>query len=397
LVELKTIMTGQEGGLTKTATDRTDPNSDPYRVMLVDDSAVTRGLLSRILESDPQVVVTSSVGDGQMAINAMRRTPVDVIVLDLEMPVMDGMTALPRLLEIDPAVKVIVVSTMSRQGAEITMRALQLGAAECVEKPSSNRELTSASDFKLDVLRKVKILAAEARRGGVRSMDIDRTKVVKVPSASTMPSKRSSSADIKLRQAVVIRPDAIAIGSSTGGPQALFEVLSHFAGFVRQPIFITQHMPGTFTAILAAHITRQCKIDCVEAQNMMPVENNKVYVAAGGFHMLIQERGGQNVIMLSQDPPENFCRPSVDPMLRSLVKVYGKKLLVAILTGMGQDGLKGCQQVVEAGGTIIAQDEASSVVWGMPGVVATGGLCTAVLPIADIGPHIRGIAGKGGL
>ena len=396
MVELKTSMAGQEAGFSKTGTDRPDPNKDPYRVMLVDDSAVTRGLLSRILESDPQVMVAASVGDGQMAINAMRRTPIDVVILDLEMPVMDGMTALPHLLEIDPAVKIIVVSTMSRQGAEVTLCALELGAAECVEKPSSNRELTSASDFKLDVLRKVKVLAAEARRGGVRATEIDRTKIIRT-GPPPLPPKRNNSADVKIRHGVVLRPDAIAIGSSTGGPQALFQVLANFAGSVHQPIFITQHMPGTFTAILAAHISRQCKINCVEAQNLMPVESNKAYVAPGGSHMLVQEKNGQQIIVLSQDPPENFCRPAVDPMLRSLVKVYGKKLLVAILTGMGQDGLKGCQHVVEAGGTVIAQDEASSVVWGMPGVVATAGLCHAVLPIGDIGPHIRGIAGKGGL
>lgn len=389
-------MTGQQGGQANPASDKQARTRELYRVMLVDDSAVTRGLLSRMIETDPEIKVVSSVGDGQMAINAMRRTPVDVVLLDLEMPIMDGMTTLPRLLEIDPGVKVIIVSTLSKQGAEVTLRAMQLGAAECVEKPSSNRELTSANDFKLDVLRKVRALAIEARRSGVRLSDVDKTRQTQIISSPIVNIKRSNSANITLRKGVVLKPDAIAIGSSTGGPQALFQVLGNFAGTQHQPIFITQHMPGTFTSILAAHICRQCKIDCVEAQHMMPVEMVKAYVAPGGYHMVVQEKNGQNVIVLNQDPPENFCRPSVDPMLRSLVKIYGKRLLVAILTGMGQDGLKGCEMVAEAGGVVVAQDEATSVVWGMPGVVATAGLCQAVLPITEIGPHLRTIAGKGG-
>lgn len=389
-------MVGQQSGTSKPASERQGQAREPFRVMLVDDSAVTRGLMSRILEADKDVSIVASVGDGQMAINSMRRTPVDVVILDLEMPIMDGMTALPRLLEIDPAVRVIIMSTLSQQGAEITMRALELGAAECVEKPSSNRELTSANDFKLDVLRKVKTLGAEARRAGVRMTEIDKSRAVQtIPPVLNV--KRNQSANVKLRQGVVLKPEAIAIGSSTGGPQALFQVLSHFGGILgHQPIFITQHMPGTFTSILAAHICRQCKIDCVEAQNMTLVEPGKAYVAPGGYHMVIEEKNGQLYVMLTQEPPENFCRPSVDPMLRSLVKIYGKRLLVAILTGMGQDGLKGCQQVVDAGGVVVAQDEATSVVWGMPGAVATAGICHAVLPIQEIGPHLRAIAGKVG-
>jgi two-component system chemotaxis response regulator CheB len=184
----------------------------------------------------------------------------------------------------------------------------------------------------------------------------------------------------------------IAIGSSTGGPQALFQVLSHLGNGVTQPILITQHMPATFTTILAEHIQRQCGIPCAEGRDGEPLVGARVYVAPGDFHMTVVTKGAGPALALTKDPPENYCRPAVDPMLRSLVRVYGPRIVAVMLTGMGQDGFKGCQEVVEAGGSVIGQDEASSVVWGMPGTVAVGGLCSAVLPLAEIGPQIRKLA-----
>jgi two-component system chemotaxis response regulator CheB len=193
---------------------------------------------------------------------------------------------------------------------------------------------------------------------------------------------------------VVGRPDVIAIGSSTGGPQALFEVLAHLKGGVTQPILITQHMPATFTTILAEHITRQCGIVCGEAKDGEAITEGRAYVAPGDYHMLVVSRGNGYALSLTKDPPENFCRPAVDPMLRSVVRAYGRKVLTVILTGMGQDGLRGCQEVTAAGGVVIGQDEASSVVWGMPGAVATAGLCSAILPLKEIGPYIRKMASR---
>lgn len=372
-----------------TVTTSAGTADNPYRVMLVDDSAVTRGLLSRTLESDPDLVVVASVNDGQMAINSFKRTPADVIVLDVEMPVMDGLTALPLLMEVDPAVKIIVLSTLTGQNAVTTIRALEIGAADCMQKPSSSRELTSANDFKRELIRKVKALGQSARRRGVRASDPSR-KPVRV----TWPEEKKADEagrNIALRKGLIPVPDAVAIGSSTGGPQALFEVLKHLGDGIRQPVFITQHMPGTFTNILAAHITRQCGVNCVEATDGQPVEGNTFYVAPGGFHMTVASGEKGPVIALNSEPPENFCRPAVDPMLRSLVKIYGRRLLTVILTGMGQDGLKGAQLVAEAGGGILAQDEASSVVWGMPGAVANAGICNMVLPLVDMGPQLRQI------
>jgi two-component system chemotaxis response regulator CheB len=192
--------------------------------------------------------------------------------------------------------------------------------------------------------------------------------------------------------AVLPVPDIIAIGSSTGGPQALFEVLSHLKGGIRQPILITQHMPATFTTILAEHITRQCGIPCSEAKDGEALVGGRIYLAPGDFHMVLATKGTGTVLSVNKEPPENFCRPAVDPMMRSIAKIFGKRALAIILTGMGQDGMRGCTELVAAGGLTIAQDEASSVVWGMPGAVATAGLCSAVMPLREIGPFIRKIA-----
>lgn len=388
-------------------------SNDPYRVMVVDDSAVIRGLLTRAIEGDPEIRVIASVGDGQMAINALQRNAVDVILLDIEMPVMDGVTAIPKLLAVAPQVKIIMASTLTARGADISLRCMQAGASDYIPKPSSTRELGGAEDFKRELIGKVKALGNAARRAGSRSRGEVRplppiygarpataapgapaSAWAAQPAATSLFARRNDNAPPVLRPASgpALRPDVIAIGSSTGGPQALFEVLSHLKG-VTQPIFITQHMPATFTTILAEHITRQCGIDAQEAKDGEVVANNRCYIAPGDFHMLVNQRGGGNVIQLSKDPPENFCRPAVDPMMRSLLRVYGgRKILACILTGMGQDGLKGCTEVVNNGGALIGQDEATSVVWGMPGAVANAGICQQILPLKEVGPALRKLA-----
>jgi len=368
---------------------------DPHRVMVVDDSAVIRGLLSRALEGDPELRVVASVGDGQMALNALSRQSIDVIVLDIEMPVMDGITAIPKLIAIDPAVKIIMASTLTLRGAEVSMKALQSGAADYVTKPSSTRELGAADSFKRELVSKVKALAVSARRAGSRNRSGLRSERPPAAPLTSFPRPRSMDpAAVVLRPmpAILPSPDIIAIGSSTGGPQALFEVLSHLKGGVRQPILITQHMPATFTTILAEHITRQCGIPCAEAKDGEPLVGGRIYLAPGDFHMVLATRGASTVLSVNKEPPENFCRPAVDPMMRSIAKIYGKRALAIILTGMGQDGMRGCTELVAAGGLTIAQDEPSSVVWGMPGAVATAGLCSAVMPLREIGPFIRKMA-----
>jgi two-component system chemotaxis response regulator CheB len=362
--------------------------------MVVDDSAVIRGLLTRSLESDPELAVVVSASNGQMALNAVKRSDVEIVVLDIEMPVMDGLTALPQLLAASPAIKVIVASTMTRRGADISLRALAAGAADYVTKPGASA-LTTAEDFKRELVAKVKALG-HARRASLRLRPPSRasdaaTRPADGPAALPQPPRALS-----LRPLPGERPEVLAIGSSTGGPQALFRVLEIVKSGIKQPILITQHMPATFTAILAEHIARASGWPAAEGVDGEPVRPGRIYVAPGDFHMTVEAAEGQKLIRLTKTPPENFCRPSVDPMLRSLAAVYGPRLLCTILTGMGHDGLKGCEAVVAAGGAVVAQDEATSVVWGMPGAVAMAGLCSAVLPLAEIGPFLGKLATRAG-
>ena len=396
----------------------------PYRVMLVDDSSVIRGLLTRALDGHPMIQVLSSAADGAIALTMLEKTSVDVIILDIEMPVMDGLTALPKLLAIDPAVKIIVASTLSLKNAEISLHALNLGAADYMPKPSSTRELTTTRDFKDELIEKILVLGAVARKAGVRGgaaniqaaavkpRDVPQ-RTAATPASVLAPARKEpavamptgviaaapaqrmrapvSTGKIALRAAPKPNPDIILIGSSTGGPQALFRVIKEM-GRIKQPVLITQHMPPSFTTILAEHIGKQCNVICVEAKDNMPLEGGVYYVAPGDYHMLVQNHSGKHTLVLTKDPQENFCRPAVDPMLRSAIAVFGRKVMVVILTGMGQDGWKGSEMVVEAGGAVIAQDEATSVVWGMPGAVANAGLCSAVLPIDQIGAYVRRLA-----
>jgi len=212
------------------------------------------------------------------------------------------------------------------------------------------------------------------------------------PATPGQPPSLYRDAQVRLRDAPAIVPAVIAIGSSTGGPQALFQLLPALAKDIHQPILITQHMPATFTTILAEHIGKLSGRPTTEAADGELIEGGKIYIARGNYHMTVATVEGRNLIRLNQNPPENFCRPAVDPMLRSLTQVFGRNVLVIILTGMGQDGLKGGQAVVAAGGAVIAQDAATSVVWGMPGAVATAGICSAVLPIGEISAYVLKIA-----
>jgi two-component system chemotaxis response regulator CheB len=371
--------------------DAAGSDSTVIKVMVADDSAVIRGLITRMLEAERDIRVVASVPDGRLAIAGLQRHDVDVIVLDIEMPVMDGLTAIPALLAAAPHVKIVMASTLTLKNADISLKALAAGAADYVAKPTATREMMGTATFNRELVEKVRHLGAAARRAGSRP----RT----VPGARTPvdhPAKPASRPSPVLRTATGVPPLAIAIGSSTGGPQALFQVLKHLESGISQPILLTQHMPPSFTTMLAAHISKQCGIVAVEAQNGMMIEGGTVYVAPGSYHMTIgrSAAGRPPVIRLNQEPPENYCRPSVDPMLRSMIGVYGSRVLAVILTGMGQDGLKGCQELVLAGGTVIAQDEASSVVWGMPGAVANAGLCSAILPLDAIGPRLRQAALK---
>jgi len=365
--------------------------SSPYRVMVVDDSIVIRGLLTKILEKGGDIAVVASVANGELALKAIGRHDVEIIVLDIEMPVMDGMTALPLLLKQDPKLQIIMASTLTLKNAEVSLRALSSGAADYIPKPTATSEMGGTQNFGRDLIEKVRGLGAR-RRG-------DKTPLQTAAKKGPVPEQQKKGGlygdgPIVLRKPSLYMPEVVAIGSSTGGPQALFTLLEKL-GKIRLPILITQHMPPTFTTILAEHISRVSGAPCAEAVDGERVEGEKIYLAPGGFHMVVEKEGQEKRIRLLQTPPENFCRPAVDPMLRSLAKAYGGHVLAVILTGMGQDGLKGGEEVIAAGGGMIAQDEASSVVWGMPGAVATAGLCSAVRPLAEIPACIHDrISGK---
>ena len=340
---------------------RPDHRAAPIRVMICDDSAVIRGAVSRMLEADPAVQVVSRVSNGQMALDTLKRSPIDVLVLDIEMPVMDGMTALPLLLRADPALKIVMASTLTTRGADIALRALRLGAADYVPKPSA---VTGDEVFRRELLEKVKGLGRMRHRG------------VQPAVSNASPSR--------LRPAASVPPRLLAVGSSTGGPQALFMLVQGLGKTLSVPVVMTQHMPPTFTPILAQHITNLGGMPCAEAQEGEPLAPGRIYLAPGDHHLLINAARAGLQARLSSDPPENFCRPSVDPMLRSAAAACDGRVLVAMLTGMGQDGLAGTRRVIEAGGSAVAQDEATSVVWGMPGAIAQAGLCHAVLPLPRI-------------
>ncbi len=367
------------------------PDADPegpIRVMVVDDSAVIRGLFTRFLEADPAVSVVSTVSNGEVAVSSLKKHDIEIVVLDIEMPVMDGLTALPLLLEARPGIQVIMASTLTQKNAAVSMQALAGGAADYVTKPSSTGELHGAETFKRELTEKVKALGfARRKRKGFKALG---GKSTRIRDRILAPIRgRETGARISLRPPPRGRPEVIAIGSSTGGPQALYKVFEKLGGDRDPPILVTQHMPPTFTKLLAQHIDKATEYSCKEADNGDVILPGRAYVAPGDYHMLVDPSGGGNVIRLVQTPQENYCRPSVDPMLRSLAKIYGPSLLVILLTGMGSDGKKGVENVTAAGGSVIAQDEETSVVWGMPGAVAAAGLCSAVLPLPEIAPYVR--------
>lgn len=347
----------------------------PIRVMVVDSSLVIRGLISRMLREDSRIEVVASAADGARAIDRVSEGGIDIVILDTEMPGMDGITAIPKLLKADPAITVIMASTLTTRDAEITMRALQAGAADCIPKPNTNREVFEAADFKREFLEKV--LALGARRTRRRRADIAPATPGGKP-LGTFKTRKPGKGRIKI----------LAIGSSTGGPCALQELLASLPYPLKIPVVITQHMPAMFTRLLAETLSKIQNIDCQEAVDGEAVLPNRVLIAPGDSHMEFRADDGVLRVALHQGPKINFCRPAVDPMLSSLVSHFGGGVLCTILTGMGSDGLIGAEAVIARGGTVIAQDEPSSVVWGMPGAVARAGLCAAILPINQLGAEI---------
>ncbi len=331
------------------------------RVLLCDDSATARGAMARVLATDPAILVVGRVGDGRAAVDAVVALAPDVVLLDLEMPVMDGMTALPLLLRAAPRTAVIVASALTQRGAAAAMAALRAGAADYVPKPTAAQGGMHDPAFRDELLAKVK---GWARMGAKRA----------APTPPRAPAPHAAAP-------AGLRPRAIGIGSSTGGPQALAALVRRLKPPPHMPMLLVQHMPEGFTTMLADHLNRLGGPPTAEARDGEALLPGRLYVAPGDRHLLAdRDHAGGLVARITQGPPENFCRPAVDPMLQSLLRACDGRVLAVILTGMGQDGLAGCRAVAAAGGAVIAQDEASSVVWGMPGAVAKAGLAALLAP-----------------
>jgi len=356
------------------------------RVMLVDDAVVIRGLFARWVESEPDLDVVATQRTGREAVDQLERVAPDVVVLDVDMPDLDGIAALPLLLEKKRDLVVIMASTLTRRNAEISLRALSLGAADYIPKPGSNREVSASTAFRRDLIEKIRQLGLRAKR--LRSATSPaRAPLETKPAPSIVPQQVEEAAapPLTLRPMPTTPPRVLLIGSSTGGPQALNALMADIGGVLqRVPVLITQHMPPTFTAVLAEHLTRIAKRPVREAADGEEINAGVVYLAPGGKHMKVTRRDGAAVIAVEDGPLVNFCKPAVDPMFASAADVWGNKTLALVLTGMGSDGLAGARTIVAAGGHVFAQDEATSVVWGMPGQVTNAGLCSAVLPLPEI-------------
>jgi two-component system, chemotaxis family, protein-glutamate methylesterase/glutaminase len=358
------------------------------RVMIVEDSVVIRGLLTRWLSVESDFEIAGIAVNGREAIRLATDLKPDVILLDVEMPVMDGLTALPEILKSSPGSRVIMASTMTQRGGEVTIRALSSGASDYLAKPSAG-ELTAASDYKRDLIAKVRMLGGHVLR---KPDPLDRSSKL----SAAPPIQSIGKADNLRTVTPNARPKAIFIGASTGGPEALKTVIAGLQGKLDVPVLITQHMPALFTKILADHLSKQTGAEVIEAQAGMIARPGKFYIAPGNFHMTVTYAASVLRIDLNEGPPENHCRPAVDPLFRSAAAALGDSALAVILTGMGVDGREGAKAMVAKGAMLLAQDEETSVVWGMPGTVVRAGLASASKPITEIAQAIlnvvRGVA-----
>jgi two-component system, chemotaxis family, protein-glutamate methylesterase/glutaminase len=358
--------------------------ADPIRVMVVDDSVVVRGLVSRWIEEEPGLAVAASLRNGRDAVDQLERVDPDVVILDIEMPELDGISALPLMLAKKRDLVVIMASTLTRHNAEISLKALSLGAADYIPKPETNRGVTTSASFRRELIEKIRELGGRRRRRRP-----PRTPTTAAPALQPAQRAPEPSAPLKLRPFAPTPPRVLVIGSSTGGPQALTAVISNLRGLIpRVPVLITQHMPPTFTTILAEHIARAAGCPAHEGIDGEPVVAGTIYVAPGGKHMQAVKRDNGVFVALDDGPLVNYCKPAVDPLFRSAARTWGSAVLALVLTGMGSDGAKGGAEIVAQGGSVMAQDEASSVVWGMPGAAAHAGICSAVLPLDQIAPKI---------
>lgn len=338
------------------------------RVLVIDDSVVARRIITRSLEQAPFIEVVGTAPNGLIGLKKVEMLEPDIVLMDVEMPEMDGLTALTAMKEIQPDLPIIMFSSLTREGAETTLEALELGAADFVEKPTGARGLEESKALIFSSL--VPKIRAICRKG----QEPVRKYYAPAPRAGVRSGQRI---------------DVVAIGVSTGGPNALAQLIPSLPASFPVPVVVVQHMPPFFTQNLAARLHRNAKLNVQEAADGDVLRPGNVWIAPGGYHIVAErEKGGQVVLHTNQDTPEEECRPAVNVLFRSVAKVYGKNVLSVILTGMGRDGLEGSRAIVKAGGRLFAQDEASAVVWGMPGAVVNAGLPDKILPLNQMGQEI---------
>lgn len=351
------------------------------RVMVVDDSVVIRRLLTDILSEDPDIEVVGTAPNGRIAISKMTQLNPDLVTLDIEMPDMDGLSTVSEIRKNYPTLPVIMFSTLTERGAVSTLDALSRGATDYVTKPANVGSVSAGKQSVRDqLIPKIKAFCHHPP-----STNAKRPNVALASRSSSLPLKKSSPSRI----------DIVVIGSSTGGPQALSAVLSRVPASFPIPIVVVQHMPPVFTKHLADRLNQDCPLKVSEAVPGMPIGPGHVLIAPGDFHLELARAGTAVVAKTHQAPPENSCRPAVDVLFRSAAKHFGKHCLAVILTGMGHDGLRGSEAIVQEGGILVAQDEATSVVWGMPRAVTEAGLVTHSLPLHSIADRIVQLAALG--
>lgn len=376
------------------------------RVLVVDDSFVVRRVVMDELSSQPDIEVVGSAASGRAALEKLAQLEPDLVTLDIEMPEMDGLTALTEIRRTHPRLPVIMFSSLTELGATATLEALSRGASDFFAKPRSTGGLDESRHvIRAELVPAIRALCARVvgsaggatnvsgaaevtAQPGAAGPSPARQALAKLRAATTSvphdaPAARTTSA------AALGRIDIVAIGASTGGPNALADVFGALPRDFPVPIVIVQHMPPMFTRLLAERLSKLSPIPTVEAESGVELAPGKALIAPGDHHMVIGRDGTRIRALVNQDPPENSCRPAVDPLFRSVANLYGRHVLAVVLTGMGQDGLRGCEAVRAAGGQVLVQDEASSVVWGMPGAVARAGLADMVLPLPNIASEIR--------